>query len=126
MAIGMPSTLKYYQSRTADMMFTNYQYVLKSCEDENGDAVTTQNPDAEAFCMTSLVRKSDVLDEEVSVYGIADGSRYVQINNLSGLEGNKSTSPRPMPTNTVWPSRHVHAGRNVREQAVHLHGRRHL
>ena len=89
MAIGMPSTLKYYQSRTADMMFTNYQYVLKSCEDENGDAVTTQNPDAEAFCMTSLVRKSDVLDEEVSVYGIADGSRYVQINNLSGLEGNK-------------------------------------
>ena len=71
------------------MMFTNYQYVLKSCEDENGDAVTTQNPDAEAFCMTSLVRKSDVLDEEVSVYGIADGSRYVQINNLSGLEGNK-------------------------------------
>ena len=89
MAIGMPSTLKYYQSRTADMMFTNYQYVLKSCEDENGDAVTTQNPDAEAFCMTSLVRKSDVLDEEVSVYGIADGSRYVQIDNLSGLEGNK-------------------------------------
>ena len=66
MAIGMPSTLKYYQSRTADMMFTNYQYVLKSCEDENGDAVTTRNPDAEAFCMTSLVRKSDVLDEEVS------------------------------------------------------------
>ena len=89
MAIGMPSTLKYYQSRTADMMFTNYQYVLKSCEDENGDAVTTQNPDAEAFCMTSLVRKSDVLDEEVSVYGIADGSRYVQIDNLSGLEDNK-------------------------------------
>lgn len=89
MAIGMPSTLMHYQSRTADMMFTKYQYALKSNEDENGDVITTHNPDAEAFCMTSLVRKSDVLDEEVSVYGIADNSRYVQIADLSGLQGNE-------------------------------------
>lgn len=40
------------------------------------------------FDMTSLVRKSDKIDEEVSVYGIEDGSRYVNINDLASSEKN--------------------------------------
>ena len=40
MAVGMPETLDYYKSNVSDMMFTNYQYVLKSYENEDGDIIT--------------------------------------------------------------------------------------
>lgn len=88
MAVGMPDTLDYYKKNTGSMMFANYQYVLKSYVDDNGNVVTTDNKDAEKFDMTSLVRKSDKIDEEVSVYGIEDGSRYVKINDLASSEKN--------------------------------------
>ena len=39
--------------------------------------------------MTSLLRKGDQLDEEVSVYGVADNSRYVKIDGLGRLNGNE-------------------------------------
>ncbi len=85
MAVGMPDTLAYYKEHTSELMFAKYQYVLKSYEDEDGDVITTANEDAEKFSMTSLQRKSDTLDEEVSVYGISDGSTYVQIDGLASL-----------------------------------------
>ena len=59
MAVGMPDTLDYYKKNTGSMMFANYQYVLKSYVDDNGNVVTTDNKDAEKFDMTSLLRKSD-------------------------------------------------------------------
>ena len=90
MAVGMPETLDYYKSNVSDMMFTNYQYVLKSYENEDGDIITTDNKDAEKFNMTSLQHKSDTLDEEISVYGIEDDSRYVKISDLSALKGNEA------------------------------------
>ena len=90
MAVGMPETLDYYKSNVSDMMFTNYQYVLKSYENEEGDIITTDNKDAEKFNMTSQQHKSDTLDEEISVYGIEDDSRYVKISNLSALKGNEA------------------------------------
>ena len=90
MAVGMPETLDYYKSNVSDMMFTNYQYVLKSYENEDGDIITTNNKDAEKFNMTSLQHKSDTLDEEISVYGIEDDSRYVKISDLSALKGNEA------------------------------------
>lgn len=90
MAVGMPETLDYYKSNVSDMMFTNYQYVLKSYENEDGDIITTGNKDAEKFNMTSLQHKSDTLDEEISVYGIEDDSRYVKISDLSALKGNEA------------------------------------
>lgn len=90
MAVGMPETLDYYKSNVSDMMFTNYQYVLKSFENEDGDIITTNNKDAEKFNMTSLQHKSDTLDEEISVYGIEDDSRYVKISDLSALKGNEA------------------------------------
>ena len=90
MAVGMPETLDYYKSNVSDMMFTNYQYVLKSYENEDGDIIITDNKDAEKFNMTSLQHKSDTLDEEISVYGIEDDSWYVKISNLSALKGNEA------------------------------------
>ena len=90
MAVGMPETLDYYKSNVSNMMFTNYQYVLKSYENEDGDIITTGNKDAEKFNMTSLQHKSDTLDEEISVYGIEDDSRYVKISDLSVMKGNEA------------------------------------
>lgn len=91
MAVGMPDTLKYYQNNISDLMFAKYQYVLTSYEDEDGDLITTDNPDAEKFDMTSLQKKGDELDEEVSIYGIQADSRYVKIPKLSGQKGLEAT-----------------------------------
>lgn len=57
---------------------------------EDGDIITTKEPDAEKFSMTSLLRKSDTLDEEVSVYGISDNSQYVKIDDLNHLKENEA------------------------------------
>ena len=89
MAFGMPDTLDYYKSNTDGMMFAKYQYVLKSYVDEEGNIVSTGNKDAEKFDMTSLLKKSDALDEEVSIYGIADNSSYVKINDFDSLKKNE-------------------------------------
>lgn len=89
MAVGMPDTLDYYKSDTDGMMFAKYQYVLKSYVDEEGNIVSTGNKDAEKFDMTSLLKKSDALDEEVSIYGIADNSSYVKINDFDSLKKNE-------------------------------------
>lgn len=89
MAVGMPDTLDYYKSNTDGMMFAKYQYVLKSYVEEEGNIVSTGNKDAEKFDMTSLLKKSDALDEEVSIYGIADNSNYVKINDFDSLKKNE-------------------------------------
>ena len=95
MAVGMPSTLNYYQDNAEDVMFAKYQYVLKSCEDEEGKMIHTDNQDVEEFCMKALKKTGDELDEEVSIYGIRDNSRYIQIENLSELEENEVYLSRP-------------------------------
>ena len=89
MAVGMPSTLNYYKDHAVDLMFAKYQYVLKSYEDERGNVISTSNTDAEQFCMYSLQKKSDVLNEEVTVYGISDDSRYVNIDGMEYLKENE-------------------------------------
>lgn len=86
MAIGLPDTLDYYKDNAKNMMFVDYQYVLKSCEDKDGNRITTSNESAEVFGMKSLQRKSNTIDEEISVYGIADNSSYVKIDGLDGLQ----------------------------------------
>ena len=85
MAVGMPSTLDYYKKNAADMMFAKYQYVLKSTVDAQGNEIDTDNEKAEKFSMKSLLHKGDNLDEEVSVYGITEGSRYVDIDDRKSL-----------------------------------------
>lgn len=89
MAVGMPDTLDFYKDNVENMMFAKYQYVLKSYKDEAGDVVYTQNKDAEKFNMKSLQKKSDTLNEEISVYGISDDSKYVKIEDLETLEKNE-------------------------------------
>lgn len=86
MAVGMPSTLAYYKQNSKDMMFAKYQYILNSYEDEDGNVKSTQNEDAEKFSIHFLQKKSDALNEEVSVYGISDDSRYVEIEDLKTLK----------------------------------------
>ncbi|MDE6627167.1 MAG: permease [Lachnospiraceae bacterium] len=86
MAVGMPDTLQFYQDNASDMMFSKYQYVLKSYEDEEGNIVETKNAAAEEFGMYSLQKRSDALDEEISVYGIIEESRYVEIADFNTLK----------------------------------------
>ncbi len=86
MAVGMPDTLGYYKENAGDMMFAKYQYVLKSWEDADGHAIVTGNGAAEPFCMKSLQRKSNTFQEEISVYGIAENSAYVEVNGLDSLK----------------------------------------
>ncbi len=86
MAIGMPDTLDYYKKNTGAMMFADYQYLLKSCYDEDGNRIVMENETAEEFGMKSLQRKSEAINEDISVYGISDESLYVQIDGLNGLK----------------------------------------
>lgn len=95
MAVGMVSTLSYYKGEVSSMMFADYQVVLTSYEDEDGEVITTDTTGAEAFSMNSLLRKSDTLDEEISVYGISDESNYVKIDGLSDLSGNEAVLSAP-------------------------------
>ena len=89
MAVGMPDTLTYYQKHASNLMFTKYQYVLKTYQNADGSIVTTDNEDAEMFAMKSLVKRSDALDEELSTYGVVDDSRYIEISDLESLEKNE-------------------------------------
>lgn len=86
MAVGMPSTLDYYKKNAQNMMFADYQYVLTDCKDEDGELITTAYEGAEPFSMCALQKKGEQLDEEVSVYGISEKSRYVLIEQLSALD----------------------------------------
>ncbi len=85
MAVGMPHTLAHYQENAGSMMFANYQYILRSYEDAEGNPISTEADGAEPFCLKSLQRKSDTMDEEISVYGIVEDSRYVQIPGMAAL-----------------------------------------
>lgn len=80
MAVGMPETLSYYQNSMSDMIFAEDQVILSCTEDDDGNTITTDNDKAEAFSITALERKSDKYNEEVTVYGIKNGSRYIKLN----------------------------------------------
>lgn len=88
MAVGMPDTLDRYQEHASEMMFSRYQYVLKTCEDEDGNRLAAGN-DAEDLCLKSLEIRSNRLNEEISVYGVLGSSRYIKADGLDGLEGNE-------------------------------------
>lgn len=85
LGIGMPATLDYYKDNAGNMMFANYQYVLKSCVDETGKEITTENSDAEKFDLRELELQLDMHKENVSVYGVTEDSSYISIpDNLTG------------------------------------------
>ncbi len=79
MAVGMPSTLKFYQDSVTDMMFANEQVILTSTEDKDGNEITTNTKGAEKFSIGSLDLRTDSFTEEVSVYGINKSSNYIKL-----------------------------------------------
>ncbi len=87
MAVGMPATLKHYQSHFSEMMFVKNQLVLTDYEDKEHNLITTSEESAERFSMESLVYRTEQLDEVISIYGVEKDSRYVNI--PSDLTGNE-------------------------------------
>ena len=90
-AFGLPDSLTHYGDHAPDMLFAKYQYMLMSNKDDDGNELVTSNEDAERFNSTSLLYEKNVTSfvkgrgsggstEAVTVYGIEDGSRYVEIN----------------------------------------------
>ena len=78
-AVGLPETLAYYQEHMKDTMFSKEQVILSSTEDDDGNRITTSAKNAEIFSATSLERKSDVYNDEVTVYGAAENSKYIRL-----------------------------------------------
>lgn len=79
MAVGLPSTLSYYQERMPDMMFAEEQVILTDYQDEDGEIIRTGTDGAEKFSMSSLEYRTEKYNEEISVLGIEPDSRYVSI-----------------------------------------------
>lgn len=88
-AFGMPDSLTYYSKKAPEMVFADYQYMLMGYKDEDGNIIETAEPSAEKFSSTNLMypkSKNSMRegmgsggDESVTVYGIIDGSQYVDI-----------------------------------------------
>ena len=89
-AFGLPDSLNHYADQAPEMLFAQYQCMLMSSKDDDGNEITTSNEDAERFNSTSLLYEKNVESfvkgrgsggstESVTVYGIENGSRYVHI-----------------------------------------------
>ena len=76
MAVGMPDTLSWYQDHAEEMMLARHEVILTSDHDEDGNAITTSNADAEMFSMEELVGVFGDNEETVNAYGMAAGNRY--------------------------------------------------
>lgn len=81
MAVGMPSTLKYYQDNVKNMMFADEQIILTDTKDDDGNEITTSIKGAEKFSINSLELKTNSVMEEVSIYGVDKGSKYITLDN---------------------------------------------
>ena len=79
MAVGMPDTLGWYQDHADEMMISEYQTILTSDHDEDGNAITTDTAGAEKFSMEELVTNDTASEETVNAYGIDPDSSYVRL-----------------------------------------------
>jgi len=79
-AIGLPSTLKNYQDHASDYMIANYQYVLKSTVDVEGNELSTSEKSAEKYSSKGLLTVDGVhVGEEITAFGFADNSKYFDL-----------------------------------------------
>ena len=87
-SIGLPETLDHYKGQMDENLISNYQYVLKSYKSEDGSVISTAEESAEKYSVASLETVDGAhVGEEISVYGYAEGSRYISIGeSLSGNE----------------------------------------
>ena len=78
-AIGLPETLDHYKETMTEELISDYQYILKDYKDGDGNEITTEEESAEKYSVTTLVTTDGVnVGENITVYGIEDGSRYIK------------------------------------------------
>lgn len=65
--------LDYVEEETISSMIASHQYILKV-------PAETETADAEKYCIGSLKTTGDDFTENISVYGISDGNRYIDCN----------------------------------------------
>lgn len=112
MAVGMPSTLKYYQDSVTDMMFANEQIILTQTEDNDGNEISTSVKEAEKFSINSLELKSDSYTEEVSIYGVNEGNIYITLD--GSLYKNSDTDAVPVYISEAYSEKYnVHNGDTI-------------
>lgn len=88
-AFGLPDSLIHYGEVAPEMVFADYQYMLMGSEDDDGNLIVTSEESAERFSSASLLypKSGDAMfegrgsggDETVTVYGIEDGSSYIEL-----------------------------------------------
>lgn len=75
----MSPLLDNYKNEVVDNMISKYQYILKS-------EVETKTKDAEKYCANSLKTYfNEEKGEEISIYGIKEDSKYVDIDFKNGV-----------------------------------------
>ena len=80
-AVGAPDTLNKIKGNAPDMIICDYQTVLKSTTDEDGNEIKTSVP-SEKFALESLRIYNPYVNEDVSIYGISKDSAYVDMPDL--------------------------------------------
>ena len=79
-ATAMPETIQKYQKTSVEEMFANYQYILKTTIDENGNEIKTVNENADKYSYTSLETVDGVrVSEPIGVYGILKDNDYIKL-----------------------------------------------
>ncbi len=71
--LALNPLLSNYKTEVTNNMIADYQYVLKA-------PIETKENSAEKYCMNTLYESTD---EEISVYGVADDSKYLSDVNIS-------------------------------------------
>ncbi|SCW51108.1 putative ABC transport system permease protein [Eubacterium ruminantium] len=92
--LGMPDTIDSYMEDAPKKMYAQYQYFLRGNIDEEGNEISTSNPDAEKSCVSTLITKDKPnIGEEIMVVGYSENSKYIKIN--SELKGNEIIISEP-------------------------------
>jgi putative ABC transport system permease protein len=79
MAVGMPDTLSWYQKHAGEMMLSEYQLMLTSDHDEDGDPIETDVGSAEKFSIAELTAESGSSVQSVNTYGVEEDSTYAKV-----------------------------------------------
>lgn len=79
LVVGLPSTLSYYQETMPGMMFAKEQVILTDFKDDDSEIIGTDTEGAEPFSMGTLEYRTEQFNEGITIYGITDNSRYIQL-----------------------------------------------
>lgn len=103
LVVGLPSTLSYYQETMPGMMFAKEQVILTDYKDADDAVIRTETDGAEPFSMGALEYRTEKFSEEISVYGVAENSRYISLS--------PQNQPDDMWISTAFSNKyHLHTG----------------